>query len=127
MPKRQNDYSPGQYRNLTKIKELLIPYTSFCDVIVDQKDSYYLAFPNDSKHGDLAGGMFAAVQIMDTTVDLIIKALMNNRDLFTEDVLREVEGIIDPKGVLHIYFVNRKLKDALKTIFDFSAKQLEQP
>ncbi len=43
MPRRQNEYSPGQYKTLAHIKELLSPYEAAMDVVVDQKDSYYLA------------------------------------------------------------------------------------
>ncbi len=65
--------------------------------------------------------MFAAVQIMDVTVDLFIGPLMNNREAYSEGLLKGIEGITDSSGIVHVFHLNRSLKDEVKEVIDFSA------
>ena len=119
--KRQNDGTTGQYKRFGELKMLLAPFTHTMDVLVDQRDSYYLSFPNEEIFGAMAGGMFAAVQIKNETVDLYIYSLMNHREIISEELRKEVEGIIDVKGVIHLYRLDKYLKETIAEILHISA------
>lgn len=119
--KRKKFYSSGRYKTFKEVKQLLTVYESKLVVMVDQEESYYLAYPDDPILGKRTGTLFAAVQIMEVTIDLFIGILMDSRESFEQELLNTIDGILDSKGVIHIFRLDNALKNALSQIINHCA------
>lgn len=119
--RRQNEYTPSQYRLFDQFRQLLSEYSTVMEVITDQRDSYYLAYPKIGIYREKAGTMFAAVQIMEVTVAIYLPILMNKQTAMNEEQIKDVAGYLDSRGVIQILLFNESVAKTTRNLLRLTA------